>query len=185
MSLISYTSRATLAKYPELDESSAFRLEALQSIQEWLEDPKNDEPKQLGNVKALIDAYRSKNLTWNEGLVTYWINGVQRSQPRPFQLEEFWYLGREHGYTSFWVEGVSSVSKLTRIHIKITIIIIIIIVGGNLDQRPGLTDNGPCSGGDKSFYLHTHQHQFWRGICMDFHLVFLSFQGSSISSIDS
>ncbi|KAJ5092982.1 hypothetical protein N7456_008843 [Penicillium angulare] len=101
-----------LAKYPGLDESSALRLDVLQSIQKWLQDTENnndkDQPKQLKNVKAIIDAYKSKALSWNQGLVTYWINGVQRSQPRPLNFEELWCLARESGYKSFWVEGITT-----------------------------------------------------------------------------
>jgi hypothetical protein len=41
------------------------------------------------NIVALINAYRTHQLDWNPGLVTYWTNGNQICLPRPFHYEEF------------------------------------------------------------------------------------------------
>jgi hypothetical protein len=59
-------------------------------------------------AKAVMEAYRSGRLTWNEGLVTYFSKGKQISQPRRFIYEEFVEISDAHdGSTGFWVEGVS------------------------------------------------------------------------------
>lgn len=73
---------------------------------------RGDEFKQLVNVKALLQAYRSHTLDWIDGLVTYWSRGKQLCEPRPLYWAEFEAINREHkGYESFWVEGVSKIQK--------------------------------------------------------------------------
>lgn len=67
-----------------------------------------DRSKQLPNIEALLEAYRSGQLDWNSGLVTYWSKGVQICQPRPFDWDEFELINSEHeGHQGFWTEGVS------------------------------------------------------------------------------
>ncbi|KAJ5788142.1 hypothetical protein N7457_003132 [Penicillium paradoxum] len=84
------------------------RLDELQSILRWLEsDEIKDKYKLASNVKNIISAYRSGALDWCHGFVTYWNNGAQICQPRPFQWKEFQYLHDKHqgNETGFWIEG--------------------------------------------------------------------------------
>lgn len=66
-----------------------------------------DEFEQICNIEALIDAYESGKLEYNNGLVTYWSKGKQISQPRPFDWDESETISKHCGPKSFWVEGVS------------------------------------------------------------------------------
>jgi hypothetical protein len=63
----------------------------------------------IPNITAIIIAYRTRQLEWNEGLVTYWSKGKQLCEPRPFHYGEFLDVNKQHdGHNDFWVEGVSS-----------------------------------------------------------------------------
>jgi hypothetical protein len=57
----------------------------------------------------IITAYRTGELDWCHGFVTYWNNGVQLCPPRPFRWEEYRYLYDTYdgNRTGFWIEGVS------------------------------------------------------------------------------
>ncbi|KAJ5728645.1 uncharacterized protein N7483_003153 [Penicillium malachiteum] len=109
------TREEKMKQYSGLEWPVVRRLENLLSLQEWYEDTmegeteedKHDKFDQLVNVKALITAYKSKALEVTPDLVTYWWQGVQRSQPRPMIWEEYFALWRESGSgNSFWVEGL-------------------------------------------------------------------------------
>ncbi|KAJ6083744.1 hypothetical protein N7467_007879 [Penicillium canescens] len=85
------------------------RLATLMEIQEDLE-TKDDKTKtktdQLPNVKALVKAYRSHELEWHEGLITYWSHGKKLCEPRPFDWDEFEAVNNKYeGHKGFWVEG--------------------------------------------------------------------------------
>jgi hypothetical protein len=61
----------------------------------------------IPNIKAIINAYRTRRLEWNEGLVTYWSKGKQLCEPRPFHYGEFLDVNKQHdGHNDFWVEGL-------------------------------------------------------------------------------
>lgn len=82
------------------------RLEILREMEIELQG--SDNFNQLPNVLALLQAYRGGMLDWNIGLVTYWFEGVQLCEPRPFSWDEFEVLNAHHsGKTGFWMEGVS------------------------------------------------------------------------------
>lgn len=71
---------------------------------------------QLRNIQELINAYSSCRLDWREGVVTYWSNGYQLCQPRPFDWDEQEAMSRDHRQRhnrddGFWVEGVSIYQK--------------------------------------------------------------------------
>lgn len=67
----------------------------------------SDEYKQLPNIEAIIRAYESGELGWNEGLVTYWSYGKQLCKPRLLDMEEFMKVNKKYGgHESFWAEGV-------------------------------------------------------------------------------
>ncbi|CAI7592192.1 unnamed protein product [Penicillium glandicola] len=81
------------------------RLSSLDEILKWLH-TKGDKYELVGNVTNIMAAYRSGQLKWLPGLVTYWSNGVQLCQPRPFRWNEFDHINAENqGHTGFWVEG--------------------------------------------------------------------------------
>ncbi|CAI7601149.1 unnamed protein product [Penicillium glandicola] len=81
------------------------RLENLRNIEVELQS--SDNFNQLPNVRALLQAYRGGILHWNSGLVTYWFEGVQLCEPRPFSWDEFEVLNAHHsGKTGFWMEGL-------------------------------------------------------------------------------
>ncbi|CAG8902680.1 unnamed protein product [Penicillium egyptiacum] len=82
------------------------RLDTLKKMLEWLHS-ENDEYDLVGNVTNIMAAYRSGQLRWNPGLVTYWSKGVQLCQPRPFRWDEFDFINAKHeGHTGFSVEGL-------------------------------------------------------------------------------
>lgn len=82
------------------------RLEVLRNIEFQLQT--SDNYNQLPNVIALLQAYRGGLLHWNIGLVTYWFEGVQLCEPRPFSWDEFEVLNSHYsGKRGFWMEGVS------------------------------------------------------------------------------
>lgn len=84
------------------------RLDALKSIEKDL-DRDGDKLEQLPNVKAVLQAYRTGSLKWHPGLVTYWSEGTQLCQPRPFDWDEFETINAAvKGNRSFWTERVSS-----------------------------------------------------------------------------
>ncbi|CAI7590126.1 unnamed protein product [Penicillium viridicatum] len=81
------------------------RLEVLRDIEVQLQS--SDNFNQLPNVIALLQAYRGGLLHWNIGLVTYWFEGVQLCEPRPFNWDEFEVLNAHHsGKRGFWMEGL-------------------------------------------------------------------------------
>ncbi|KAJ5602426.1 hypothetical protein N7537_005382 [Penicillium hordei] len=81
------------------------RLEVLRNIEFQLQS--SDNFNQLPNVLALLQAYRGGLLHWNIGLVTYWFEGVQLCEPRPFSWDEFEVLNAHHsGKRGFWMEGL-------------------------------------------------------------------------------
>lgn len=82
------------------------RLHTLKAIQADLEKD-GDSYEQLSNVRAVIEAYRSGQLGWNPGLITYWSNGVQLCQPRPFDWDEFEAINAKYkGHNNFFTEPV-------------------------------------------------------------------------------
>lgn len=82
------------------------RLDSLKAIHAFLEND-GDPFQLLSNCRAVIEAYRSGQLGWNPGLVTYWSNGKQLCQPRPFDWDEFEAINAKHnGHKDFWTEPV-------------------------------------------------------------------------------
>ncbi|CAG8082191.1 unnamed protein product [Penicillium salamii] len=84
-------------------------LEAMKADLEGARDASNPPHtlKQLTNINALLEAYRSKKIDWNDGLVTYWSNGIQICQPRNFDWDEFEVINSEYrDEGAFWTEGL-------------------------------------------------------------------------------
>ncbi|KAJ5827334.1 hypothetical protein N7447_004097 [Penicillium robsamsonii] len=72
-----------------------------------------DEYEQLLNVDALLTAYKSEELEWHAGLVTYWSRGVQICQPTRFDWDEFEAINLHlHGGKGLWMEGVKLAVRL-------------------------------------------------------------------------
>lgn len=82
------------------------RLHDLEATRKYLKDTADD-LEQLPNIEALLKAYRSSQLEWNVGFVTYWSKGIQICQPRRFDWDEFEAINSRHlGHKGFWTEGV-------------------------------------------------------------------------------
>lgn len=97
-------------RFPGVSLPVAQRLEILESQEKYLIG-RNDDLELLSNVRNIMSAYKSGELDWNPGLVTYWSHGKQLCEPKPFDLQEFSELNRKHaGHSGFWVEGVRSFS---------------------------------------------------------------------------
>ncbi|KAJ5362445.1 hypothetical protein N7541_003289 [Penicillium brevicompactum] len=79
------------------------RLDELKKLHELLEE--EDKEENISNVKAIMDAYRSKRLSFTAGLVTFWSHGKLVSGPKKLNMEEFYALHAKHGAKGFWVEG--------------------------------------------------------------------------------
>lgn len=92
---------------PGLDLAVILRLKDLKEIQSGLEE-NGDKRKLISNIKAIIEAYTSKKLMWNDGLVTYWSKGKMIcDDPEEFTWSDFdYYSEMHHGSENFWVEGV-------------------------------------------------------------------------------
>ncbi|CAG8022263.1 unnamed protein product [Penicillium nalgiovense] len=60
------------------------------------------------NVIAIMAAYRSGDLVWNDdpGSVTYWAQGKMIAGPKKMVMDEFLAISREYGYRGVWVEVV-------------------------------------------------------------------------------
>ncbi|KAJ5158815.1 uncharacterized protein N7500_008466 [Penicillium coprophilum] len=87
--------------------------EAIQRVHE-LESMKTDvaaaadQYEQLPNIEAILEEYKSCELEWNIGLVTYWSRGVQICQPRRFDWDEFESINSHfNGDKGFWTEGLT------------------------------------------------------------------------------
>ena len=101
-------SRELLEAEPGVDWNEALRLNTLNACQAWLES-KGDPNKELPNVISIIDAYRSGELTWEEGKVTYWRGGRNvGGPPDEFTWERFHELNGNNKGEGFWIEPVSS-----------------------------------------------------------------------------
>ncbi|KAJ5370171.1 uncharacterized protein N7496_006263 [Penicillium cataractarum] len=82
------------------------RLDTLKFIQTAISKPENDPLSEKKNVTAIINAYRKGTLEWISGLVTYWSDGKQLCEPRPFDWDEFDAMNKAYsGHKAFWVEG--------------------------------------------------------------------------------
>ncbi|KAJ5107844.1 hypothetical protein N7456_004519 [Penicillium angulare] len=94
----------TLNKWPaNLDPDVLSRLDILEGIGKDLQE--HDKYEQLPNIRAIMEAYKERRLHFN-GLVTYWSEGQQVSQPRPFDWDEFVAIKAHFsGQKGFWVEG--------------------------------------------------------------------------------
>lgn len=98
----------------DLSPNVATRLMDLRDIRADIE-KNGDKRKLLANIDAIIEAYTSKDLAWNDGLVTYWSKGKMISDgPKEFTWEDFEHYSEKHeGHQSFWVEGVCPFSPRT------------------------------------------------------------------------
>ncbi|KAJ9489694.1 hypothetical protein VN97_g3564 [Penicillium thymicola] len=82
------------------------RLQSLKGTLEWLQS-EDDKYELAANVTNIMAAYRSGQLRWTPGLVTYWSRGTRLCHPRPFRWDEFDIINDQNtGSTGFWVEGL-------------------------------------------------------------------------------
>ncbi|KAJ5887641.1 hypothetical protein N7495_007682 [Penicillium taxi] len=93
------------------------QLDDLKGTMEWLRE-KGDEWSMIPTLDAIMTAYRSGRLACHPGLVTYWSNGVQLCQPRPFDWDEVnFIMEQEDLKRGFWVERahISSLNVSTSV----------------------------------------------------------------------
>jgi hypothetical protein len=92
-----------------LSWESVQRIKMLRDMEEnFVSGKYEDTGEQLPNIRAILQAYRTKKLAWHPNLVTYWSYGQQLCEPRPFDWDEFEVLNQSHGGSmGFWREGVS------------------------------------------------------------------------------
>ncbi|OQE92068.1 hypothetical protein PENNAL_c0008G06562 [Penicillium nalgiovense] len=83
------------------------RLDSLQMIKKSFGETRDDNGN-TPNVIAIMAAYRSGDLVWNDdpGPVTYWAQGKMIAGPKKMEMDEFLAISREYGYRGVWVEGV-------------------------------------------------------------------------------
>lgn len=82
------------------------RIKNLEFIKQHLET--KDEWGQLGNAIGILNAYRSGDLAWAHGLVTYWSDGkCLVEHPIPFEWDDVDKYKAICGDGALWVEGVS------------------------------------------------------------------------------
>ncbi|KAJ5378406.1 hypothetical protein N7509_011525 [Penicillium cosmopolitanum] len=88
----------------DLDSAVAIRLRDLKNVREDLKN-NGDKRNLLSTVNALIEAYMSKGLNWNDGLVTYWSKRKKVCDgPKEFTWKDFDLYSEMHqGHQSFWV----------------------------------------------------------------------------------
>ncbi|KAJ5261111.1 hypothetical protein N7478_011706 [Penicillium angulare] len=96
---------AMIASEPDLSGDTLVRVDTLKKIEACLlkdSDPDN----QLLNVRAIIKAYRQKEITFNPPYVTYWVRGKLYKGPEVFELQNPAQYQRELKQARpFWVEG--------------------------------------------------------------------------------
>ncbi|EPS32544.1 hypothetical protein PDE_07504 [Penicillium oxalicum 114-2] len=98
---------------PSLNRKIIMRLRQLEEMERQIAAKGEDKHALGANIKALIRAYRSGELGWHLGLVTYWSYGKQLCQPRPFHYFEFLEInGEAKGHCGFWVEGLFGMEPL-------------------------------------------------------------------------
>ncbi|KAJ5287739.1 hypothetical protein N7478_003425 [Penicillium angulare] len=92
-----------MARFPGVSPHVAERLEILEAQGKYLIE-RDDDLELVSNVRNIISAYKSCQLDWYPGLVTYWSHGKRLCEPRPFDFQEFAEVNRKHkGWSGFWV----------------------------------------------------------------------------------
>ncbi|KAJ5788371.1 hypothetical protein N7457_003361 [Penicillium paradoxum] len=88
------------------------RLDTLKIIEAHVVE-EGDPDDQLPNIRALMESYRSKKLTFKSGMVSYWSEGRQLNSPEKFDENVHKRMLKSHDTTrSWWVEGLSGVSPV-------------------------------------------------------------------------
>ncbi|KAJ6080030.1 hypothetical protein N7467_009783 [Penicillium canescens] len=90
-----------------LDLQTVERLVSLRAIEASLtESDDADVYGQLPNIRALMKAYRNKELMFIRGMITYWSKGVLIGPPEPFDHKRHEaFLAQYETHREFWVEG--------------------------------------------------------------------------------
>lgn len=102
--------RAMLKAEPGLEWDVVVRLQTLKQMAEFV-DALGDPNRLLSCITSVISAYRSKELTWDEGKVTYWRDGkLVGGPPSIFEWDRFRELNSDNEGEGFWIEPVSSSS---------------------------------------------------------------------------
>ncbi|EKV09407.1 hypothetical protein PDIP_64890 [Penicillium digitatum Pd1] len=83
------------------------RLDSLKKVQKSFEELGNDNGN-LSNLLAIMAAYRSGDLVWDENTVTYWAHGRMVAGPKKMVMKEFLALSQKDGPYGVWVEGMDA-----------------------------------------------------------------------------
>jgi hypothetical protein len=83
-----------------------YRLWTLKQIKASLE-AEGDSGQHIPNINAIMAAYRSGELTCDDGSVTYWAHGKLIAGPKAPDMAELLAHSKKVGAKGFWVEGVS------------------------------------------------------------------------------
>ena len=96
-------------RWPGKSLEVGLRLDWFADLKKFLlEDEAGDECKVLSTIDAIVEAYKSGDLEWVPGYVTYWSYGKQLTELREFDWEEFLCWNTKYkGGEGFWVEGVN------------------------------------------------------------------------------
>ncbi|KAJ5963721.1 uncharacterized protein N7479_003597 [Penicillium vulpinum] len=81
------------------------RLDILKNVQTSLEELGRDNGN-TPNVMAIMAAYRSGDLVWDQNTVTYWAHGRIVAGPKKMDTKEFFALTEKLGPEGIWVEGL-------------------------------------------------------------------------------
>lgn len=83
------------------------RLDSLKKTYRYFEEISANHP-QLKNLRAVLEAYRSKKLEVRPNMMTYWAEGVQLCNYRPWDWDEFGEFADTHGAEEqkLWPEQV-------------------------------------------------------------------------------
>ena len=83
------------------------RLDSLKKTYRYFEEISANHP-QLKNLRAVLEAYRSKKLEVRPNMMTYWAEGVQLCDYRPWDWDEFGEFADTHGAEEqkLWPEQV-------------------------------------------------------------------------------
>ncbi|CAI7614016.1 unnamed protein product [Penicillium viridicatum] len=81
------------------------RLDSLKKIQASFDELGNDSGN-TPNVQAIMAAYRSGDLVWDEHSVTCWAHGKLMAGPMEMDMKELLAFSQEYGPHGVWVEGM-------------------------------------------------------------------------------
>ncbi|KAJ5747950.1 uncharacterized protein N7511_009646 [Penicillium nucicola] len=95
-----------IAAWPDgIDWETVQRLHSLKGMEDFFTE-NGDEDGQLANVRAIINAYKNKEIMFVRGMMSYWSKGEQVGAPEPWDHTRHEAITAQYGsHREFWVEG--------------------------------------------------------------------------------